>query len=43
MNKKIKADKPWHSPRFIVDENALQYGTTLLCSSVLEFLSGDDS
>ena len=27
MNKKIKADQPWHSPEFIADEAALPVGT----------------
>ncbi|MCK4573097.1 MAG: hypothetical protein KAU36_01945, partial [candidate division Zixibacteria bacterium] len=38
-NKKIKADKPWHSPQFIADEAALHYGTALLTASVLDCLS----
>jgi len=39
MNKKIKADKPWHSSQFIADENALVYGTALLASSAIDFLT----
>lgn len=39
MNKKIKADKPWHSSEFIADENALIYGTALLTAAVLDFLN----
>jgi amidohydrolase len=38
MNKKIKADKQWHSPHFIVDEEAIFYGTATIVSSVLDFL-----
>lgn len=38
MNKKIKADKPWHSPFFIADEEAIFYGTTTIVSSVMDFL-----
>ena len=37
-NKKIKADKPWHSPEFIADERALEYGTSLLVACALDFL-----
>jgi len=37
-NKKIKADKPWHSPEFIADERALEYGTSLLVACTLDFL-----
>jgi amidohydrolase len=40
MNKKIKADKPWHSSRFIVDENAILIGTALLAASVIDTLEG---
>ena len=38
MNKKIKADKPWHSSEFIADENALTYGTALLAAAAIDFL-----
>ena len=38
MNKKIKADKPWHSPHFIADEEAIYYGTVAIVSSVMDFL-----
>ncbi len=38
MNKKIKADKPWHSPEFIVDEDALYYGTFVIVASVIDAL-----
>jgi amidohydrolase len=38
MNKKIKADKPWHSPHFIVDEEAIFYGTATIVSSVMDYL-----
>lgn len=37
-NSKIKADQPWHSPYFKVDENALKYGTALLVSSAFDYL-----
>ncbi|HKK21929.1 MAG TPA: amidohydrolase [candidate division Zixibacteria bacterium] len=40
MNKKIKADKPWHSPEFIADEEALYYGTSVIVASVIDFLQG---
>ena len=36
MNKKIKADKPWHSPEFIVDEDALYFGTSVITASILD-------
>jgi amidohydrolase len=39
MNKKIKADKPWHSPEFIADEEALYYGTSLLAACAVDVLS----
>ncbi len=38
MNKRLKADQPWHSPRFMADEQALVYGTSLLVSATLNFL-----
>lgn len=40
MNKKIKADQPWHSAFFKVDEEAIFYGTSLLTASTLEYLEG---
>ena len=40
-NKKLKADKPWHSPYFMVDDEALVIGTALLVTAVLDFLSGE--
>jgi len=40
MNKKIKADKPWHSAEFIVDENAIPVGTSLLAAAVIDTLQG---
>ncbi len=40
MNKKIRADQPWHSARFIADENALPIGTALLTAAVIDFLEG---
>ena len=41
MNKKIGADKSWHSPQFISDEDSLIYSTALFCSSTLDYLSGE--
>jgi metal-dependent amidase/aminoacylase/carboxypeptidase family protein len=38
MNKKIKADQPWHSAFFKVDEEAIFYGTSLLTASTLDYL-----
>ena len=38
MNKKLKADKPWHSPEFMVDEAAIPFGTALLAAAVIDFL-----
>ncbi|UCD64293.1 MAG: amidohydrolase [Candidatus Zixiibacteriota bacterium] len=40
MNRKIGADKPWHSPAFTVDEKAILYGTALIAASVIDFLHG---
>lgn len=40
-NKKMKADKPWHSPQFIVDEKAIYYGTLLMVASALDYLGGN--
>ncbi len=37
-NRKIGADKPWHSSDFIADEEAMFYGTSLLVGSTLRFL-----
>ncbi|UCE24975.1 MAG: amidohydrolase [Candidatus Zixiibacteriota bacterium] len=42
QNKKIKADQPWHSPRFMIDEKAMFYGTSLMTASVLDYLKGND-
>jgi len=39
-NKKIGADKPWHSAKFIVDENSMLYGTGLLAEAVLRYVRG---
>ncbi len=39
MNKKIKADKPWHSPEFIVDEDALHFGSSVITASVIDALA----
>jgi len=40
-NRKIKADKPWHSPEFIADEAALPYGTALLAAAARSVLQAD--
>jgi len=37
MNKKIKADQPWHSAQFMADEEALVYGSALLASAVVDY------
>jgi len=37
-NKKIRADKPWHSSEFIIDEAAMVYGTALLVAATLDYL-----
>lgn len=37
-NEKIGADKPWHSPHFVVDENAIPIGAATLAASVWEYL-----
>lgn len=42
MNKRIGADQPWHSPRFIVDEEAMYYGTALLVASTLDYMERHD-
>jgi amidohydrolase len=41
MNKRIKADKPWHSPQFIADEAALPFGTALLAAAARDVLKGN--
>jgi amidohydrolase len=38
MNKKIGADQPWHSPRFIIDEEAMYYGTALMVAATLDYM-----
>ncbi|MEW6412032.1 MAG: M20 family metallopeptidase [Candidatus Zixiibacteriota bacterium] len=38
MNVKTGANKPWHSPQFKVDEDAMYYGTALMAASALDFL-----
>ncbi|PWB68072.1 hydrolase [candidate division GN15 bacterium] len=38
MNKKIKADRPWHSTFFKVDEEAIFYGTALLTAATLDYM-----
>ena len=40
MNRKIHADKPWHSPEFIADERSMYYGTALLLHAVLSYFDG---
>jgi amidohydrolase len=37
-NRAIGADKPWHSPLFVVDEEAIFYATALLAGSTLTYL-----
>lgn len=37
-NRKIKADKPWHSPLFIADEAALPFGTSLIAAAARQAL-----
>jgi carboxypeptidase Ss1 len=39
MNKKIGADKPWHSPEFKIDEDALYYGTALMTAATIDVLT----
>jgi len=38
-NNKIGANQPWHSPRFIVDENSIFYGTSALIATTLNFIA----
>ena len=38
-NSKIGADQPWHSARFIADEEAMVFGTALLVATVIDFLN----
>jgi amidohydrolase len=38
-NRKIKADKPWHSPLFVADEAALEVGTAVLATALLDRLT----
>jgi len=37
-NRRIGADKPWHSSKFIADEEAMYYGTALLVGSTLKYI-----
>ncbi len=37
-NMKIGADKPWHSDRFVADEQALRYGSALLAATAIDAL-----
>lgn len=39
-NAKIGADKPWHSPKFVADEEALICATSLLVAATMEISSG---
>lgn len=39
-NKKIGADKSWHSPHFVADENSLVYGSATLAAAAFDFLTG---
>ncbi len=36
-NEKIGANKPWHSPKFIADEKAIYYGTSLLTMAIIKY------
>jgi metal-dependent amidase/aminoacylase/carboxypeptidase family protein len=38
-NKKIGADKPWHSDKFIADEQSLHFGSTLLAAVAVDALN----
>ncbi|MFH1372999.1 MAG: amidohydrolase [bacterium] len=38
-NSNIGADQPWHSARFIADEEAMVFGTALLVATVIDFLN----
>jgi amidohydrolase len=40
-NKKIKADRPWHSSDFMVDDDAIVYGTALMVAATLNYLHGN--
>lgn len=40
MNNKIHANQPWHSPRFIADEQAMFYGTSLLAAAAVRYAEG---
>jgi len=37
-NKKIGADKPWHSSKFMVDEEAIYYATALMVGTTLKYM-----
>ncbi len=39
-NSKIGADKSWHSPQFMVDEDAIYFGTAIMIDAVKRFLNG---
>jgi amidohydrolase len=36
-NRKIGADQPWHSSKFIADENALWYGAALMAAATIKY------
>lgn len=38
MNKRLGADQPWHSPKFMVDESAIYYGTALMTAAAVAYL-----
>jgi len=38
-NDRIRANRPWHSPDFIADENALIYSTSLMAAAAIDFLN----
>lgn len=39
-NKNIGADKPWHSEKFIADEQSLRFGSALLAAVAVDALNG---
>ncbi len=41
-NSRIGADKGWHAPDFMVDEEAIFYGTAMMTAAVMNFLDGGD-
>jgi amidohydrolase len=39
-NKKLRSDRPWHSSDFMVDDDAMVYGTALLVAAAMDHLNG---